>query len=191
MILGYIRVSTREQNTARQRKALREICEDVVVEKISATAEKRPEFTKAIARLNAGDTFVVLDLDRAFRSTIDAILCVEQLKDRGVQFKVLNSPIDTTTEMGELVFTIFAAMAQAERKMIRRLTLEGPEAARARGKLPGRPRKLSDAQIALAKKSIESRIETISGMAGILGVDRKTLSRALQRSAQEIDSSFD
>ncbi|MEL6243920.1 MAG: recombinase family protein [Pseudomonadota bacterium] len=182
MILGYIRVSTREQNVGRQEDALRAVCDDVVMEKLSAVADKRPGFDAALARLERGDTFCVLDLDRAFRSTVDAITVADQLKERGINFRVLNSPIDTTTEFGEVVFTILAALAQAERKTASRRTREGLEAARKRGKHVGRPRKLSAAQVELARRSIGDGNETVTAMAEILGVDRKTLRRALDRS---------
>lgn len=180
MILGYIRVSKRDQNTGRQDKALKDVCDEVVVEKLSAVAAKRPGFDSAIERLQKGDTFVVLDIDRGFRSTVDAITTAEKLHNKGVHLKILNTPIDTTTEWGEMIFTIIAAFAQAERKMTKRRTLEGLAAARERGKRPGRPPKLTRAQVNLARRSIEGKVETISGMAEILGVDRKTLRRALK-----------
>lgn len=84
MRIGYLRVSTEDQNIARQADALRPICDELHVETLSAVAKSRPIFEKVVAGLTAGDTLVVWDLDRAFRNTKDALIHADHLKERGV-----------------------------------------------------------------------------------------------------------
>jgi DNA invertase Pin-like site-specific DNA recombinase len=178
--VGYIRVSTAHQKEDRQLDALRGECDRLVVEKVSA-GKQRPEFTALLDGLVEGDVLVVWDLDRAFRSLSDAVLVAERLKAAGVGFKVANNrAIDTTTAEGELVFGIFAALAQYERKLINRRTAEGRRAAVARGVKLGRKPKLSAEQLRLARRLIDQGDETVASMARSLGVHRSTLGRRLE-----------
>jgi len=139
--IGYARISLAGMKTGRQTDKLREVCDNVFIEQISGAAKSRPIFEKVIASLKAGDTLIVLDLDRAFRSTIDALLTMEKLRARDVNLRVLSLNLDLSTEFGEVVFGILAALAQFERRIISRRTKEGLEAARKRGVVLGRPRK--------------------------------------------------
>ena len=179
--VGYVRVSTRAQIADRQIAALEEICDELYVEYESATARKRPVFDRAIAALKSGDAFVVLDLDRAFRSAIDAILTAEALRERGVHFRLLSHQVDTTTEEGELFYTILAAFAQYERRIISRRTKEGMAAARKRGSRIGRPKAISAARLSKARRLIELENMSISEAAKWIGACRVTLSRHLRR----------
>lgn len=181
MKIGYLRVSTEEQDTGRQEDGLREICDELHVERLSAVAAKRPVFDAVIGKLDAGDSLVVWDLDRAFRSPVDMLLCFENLDGRGVQFQVVTLGVDTATEAGELVATMMAAVARFERRLIGRRTKEGMAAVKRRGKHVGRPKALSAGQVTKAREEIVVGRETISSMARILGVHPITLSRALQR----------
>ena len=183
MKLGYIRVSTRGQDTARQIDALEAHCDELVIEKIGATVEKRPLFDEALGRLKKGDSLVILDLDRAFRSTVEALLTFERLHDRGVEFQIVNQGIETSTDIGKVIYGVLALFAEFELKNTRRRTREGLQAAKRRGKTLGRPKKLSPDQISLARREIDAGHETLSGMAEILGVDRKTLRRNLRNAA--------
>jgi DNA invertase Pin-like site-specific DNA recombinase len=133
--------------------------------------------------LKCGDTLVVWDLDRAFRSTIDALMEVEKLRGRGVEFQIVTLCVDTATPNGELIYTVMAAFAQFERKNLIKRTREGMQAARAKGKHIGRPFKLSERQILRAREHVLSGNSTITGIAYNLGCSRNTLSRALQRMA--------
>lgn len=139
--IGYARVSREYMNEDRQTDRLREICDKIYVEKLSAVAKRRPKFDKALASLERDDTLIVLDLDRAFRSSIDALVTMENLKERGVNLRIMSLNLDLSTEFGEVIFSIFAAFAQFERRMISRRTKEGLAAARKRGVVLGRPRK--------------------------------------------------
>lgn len=139
--VGYARVSRETMKTGRQTDKLHDVCDIVHIEKISGAAKSRPIFDNVVDDLKAGETLIVLDLDRAFRSTIDALLTMENLKARNVNLKVLSLNLDLSTEFGEVVFGILAALAQFERRIISRRTKEGLEAARKRGVRLGRPRK--------------------------------------------------
>jgi DNA invertase Pin-like site-specific DNA recombinase len=141
MKIGYIRVSTEEQNHQRQIDSLESVCDKLFTEYASAASKKRPVFDKALKSLKAGDTLVVHDLDRAFRSTVDALNHAERLKARGIEFRILSLHVDTNTPAGQLVYAIMAAFAEYERKCLSQRTKEGMAAAKKRGKHIGRPRK--------------------------------------------------
>ncbi len=179
--IGYIRVSTRAQTTDRQTKALEAECDALHIEHVSAVADERPVFEAVLTDLKPGDTFVVLDLDRAFRSTIDAMLTADALHQRSVKMRVLSLPIDTTTAEGELFYTMVAAFAGFERRIISRRTKEGLEAARRRGKRLGRPPKLTLPQIKTAYRDLALGHATCREIAKSLGVSRLTLQRGFHR----------
>jgi len=174
MKIGYLRVSTEEQKPDRQLDGLKALCDEVHLEKLSAVHKTRPIYQKVIRKLKRGDTLVVWDLDRAFRSTVDALLEVEKLRQRGVEFQIVTLNVDTATPTGELIYTVMAAFAQFERKNLIKRTKEGMEAARRRGKHIGRPFKLCPKDIALAHREILSGRETYTGMAIKLGCCRDT-----------------
>ncbi|MGJ8530146.1 recombinase family protein [Maritalea sp.] len=179
--IGYIRVSTRAQTTDRQTKALENECDELHIEYVSAVAGERPVFEAVLAGLQSDDTFVVLDLDRAFRSTIDAMLTADALRQRSVKMRVLSLPIDTTTAEGELFYTMVAAFAGFERRIISRRTKEGLQAARLRGQPLGRPPKLNAHQIKTAHQALTAGGTTCRELAQSLGVSRLTLQRGFRR----------
>ena len=146
--LGYLRISTSEQCHDRQIDGLMNICDELYIETLSAVSPSRPVFDDVNSRLTNGDTLVVWDLDRAFRSTIDAIQTAETLRARGIGFQVATLMIDTETPAGEYTYTIMAATAQFERRNLIKRTKEGMEAARRRGVRLGRPPKLLPDQVA-------------------------------------------
>lgn len=177
--IGYIRCSTSEQDIARQVEGLRIHCDQLAVEYVSAGSKKRPIFEATIAALQPGDTLVVWDFDRAFRSCKDAILTADSLRARGVHFRVIGLNIDTATDEGELFYTILAAFAQYERRLISRRTREGMEAARHAGKRIGRPRLLSPETVAEAREWITATGYPVPYIAALLGVSRSTLRREI------------
>lgn len=177
--LGYIRVSTRSQMPDRQIDALRATCDELYIEYVSAVADARPVFDCVIDALAPGDSFVVMDLDRAFRSSIDAILTAEHLRQMGVTFRILSMAIDTSTAEGELYYTMVAGFAQFERRMISRRTKEGLAAARARGVRLGRRPKLSEADVMAAYRQLATM--SCQDVAAVHGVSRLTLQRAFKR----------
>jgi len=187
MKIGYARVSTEEQSLDLQIEALTEAgCDRIVTDQAQSgvkAAETRAGFSEALELLGPGDLLVVWKLDRVGRSIADLIHLLKLFGDRGIEFRSLTDGIDTTTAGGRLVFHIMGALAEFERDLIQERTKAGLRAARKRGKRLGRPPVLSQAQIAHAKTAIETKRETVSGMAEILGVNRSTLQRALSHEA--------
>ena len=145
MKFGYVRVSKDEQNQDLQFDALKtEGCDRFFYEKVSGAAEHRPEFERLREQLRSGDTVVVYDIDRLGRTMVELVLLVDDWNERGIGFKSVSQPlIDTTTEHGEFIFKLFALLAELERKKLIRRTKAGLAAARARGRMGGRPRGLS------------------------------------------------
>ena len=183
--IGYIRVSTDRQQIDRQVMQLEDQCDVLRVEYISAVANERPVFNAVMAELCEGDTFVVVDIDRAFRSAIDAILTAEQLDQRGIRFEILTFPMNTGSDEGAFVYGILALAAQLERKIIRRRTLEGLEAARRRGVRLGRPSHLSHKTISAAYDWMREAALPCRYVAALLGVSRLTLQRGFHRHGLE------
>lgn len=180
MLVGYARVSTQDQNPELQLDALKASgCEKIFVEKASGAQRDRPELKAALDYMRDGDTLVVWKLDRLARSMKQLIETVEGLEDRGVGFRSVTEAIDTTTPGGRLVFHIFGALAEFERSIIRERTRAGLDAARSRGKIGGRPKKLSEADLRAAKAMLLDDEITVVQIAGRLGVSAATLYRYL------------
>lgn len=140
MKIGYARVSTDDQSLGLQLDALLAAgCDKIFQETVSGAKCDRQILTECLAALSPGDILVVWRLDRLGRSLKHLIDLVEQLKDRGVGFTSLTESIDTTSPTGELIFHIFAALAQFERQLIRQRCSAGMQAAMARGQHCGRP----------------------------------------------------
>ncbi len=139
-LFGYARVSTADQNPDLQLDALRAAgCSRIFIDYASGAKTARPELARALDHLRAGDTLIVWKLDRLGRSLPHLVETVKALSDRDVGLRSLQDPIDTTTPGGRLVFHVFAAMAEFERDLIRERTNAGLAAARARGRVGGRP----------------------------------------------------
>ena len=179
--IGYLRISTYDQKLDRQLDGLRDKCDEMHIETLSAVSAKRPVFDRILNSLEEGDSLVVWDLDRAFRSTVDAISVVEKLRARGIQFEIITLTIDTATPSGEFFYTIMAAMAQFERQNLIKRTKEGLEAARRRGVRLGRPPKLTAKQVADASHCISNRLATPLQMAKRFKVSIWTMERALAK----------
>jgi len=145
MLIGYARVSTHEQNLDLQKDALRKAgCEEIYEDKVSGIVSTRPGLKKVKQIFRKGDTLVVWRLDRLGRSLRDLMEWMTYLEEKQVGLKSLQESIDTTTTTGKLVFHIFAALAEFERNLIRERTQAGLAAARARGRLGGRPKSLDE-----------------------------------------------
>lgn len=145
--IGYGRVSTADQNLSSQEDALKVAgCDRVFTDTFTGTKKNRPELTKALDILREGDTLVITRLDRLGRSAKDLLEIVSGLEERRVEFEVIEQSIDTKTPEGKLFFTIISGFAEFEREIMRSRTMDGLAAARARGRLGGRPAKFDAKQ---------------------------------------------
>lgn len=178
--LGYLRVSTQEQRPDRQIDGLESLCDELHIECASAVSPKRPVYDDVMASLQPGDTLVIWDLDRAFRSVVDAVLEVEKLHECGVTLRIVNLQVDTSTPSGMLVYTVMSAFAEFERKVLSQRTKEGLAAARKRGARLGRPPKLTAAHLAQARDGLATG-DTIKQLAARFDVAPWSLRRALRR----------
>lgn len=176
MMIGYMRVSTGEQNLDLQRDALNQAgCERVFDDVCSGRATERPGLGKALDIARDGDTLVVWKLDRIGRSLPHVVGLVGDLAKRGVGLKVLTGDIDTTTSTGRLVFGIFATLAEFERDLIHERTMAGLAAARARGRSGGRPRVMTKQKLKAAMALMADRENAARDVATQLGVSVSTL----------------
>ena len=174
MLVGYMRVSTAEQNLALQRDALTAAgCERLYEDTCSGAVTDRPGLTKALDQLRAGDALVVWKLDRIGRSLGHVVELVAGLQAREIGLKVLTGGIDTTSSTGRLVFGIFATLAEFERDLIRERTMAGLAAARAGA--GGRPRLMTGAKLRTAMAMMADRSNAASDVAGQLGISLSTL----------------
>ena len=139
MKVGYIRVSTIEQNTARQESLMESLgVEKIYIEKISGKDKKRPQLQEMMSFVREGDTLIVESISRFARNTRDLLDLVEQLKKKKVEFVSKKENIDTSTPTGQFMLTVFGAMAQLERDTILERQREGIEEAKKLGKYKGR-----------------------------------------------------
>ena len=178
MKIGYARVSTEEQNLDRQIDILKQIgCDRIYEEKVSGIKKERPELNKMLDQIRTGDVIIISDLTRLSRSVKDLFSIVEQIEGKGANIKsIKESWVDTTTAQGKLMFTIFAGISQFEIDLISQRTIEGLNAARARGKKGGRP-KVNDKDIKLAIKMYNSKNYSTSEIMKATDVSKTTLYR--------------
>lgn len=180
--IGYARVSTDDQNLALQYDALSEAgCARIFEDQgISAVGKVRPGFQAALEALAPGDVFVIWKMDRAFRSLRHALDILEQFEQRGVEFLSLTDQLDTTTPMGKCMYQIRNAFAELERSLISERTKAGMAAARKRGSILGRPRKLTPQQVVVATHMLDADPSlTFTALAKDLNVSARTLGRAV------------
>lgn len=175
-LVGYARVSTRDQHLDRQLAALDGAgCLRVFADKLSGRNVERPELRACLDYLRAGDVLVVSALDRLGRSLADLLAIVDDLRHRGVGFRSLHESIDTTTPGGRLVFHVVGALAEFVRELIVEGTREGLAAARARGQRLGRPPALTPEQVRHARSLLTDPDTSIASIARLLGVSRATI----------------
>jgi DNA invertase Pin-like site-specific DNA recombinase len=181
MLIGYARVSTQDQTLNLQQDALKGAgCDPIFTDTASGASAERPGLEDALSHLRTGDTLVVWRLDRLGRSLQHLIQTVTALDSRGIGFRSVTENIDTTTSGGKLVFHIFGALAEFERDIIKERTQAGLQAARARGRTGGRPkRKASSRKVAMAKALYADRTNSVGEICKILGISRATLYRYL------------
>ncbi|WP_083865257.1 recombinase family protein [Nocardia brevicatena] len=189
MNLGYARVSTTHQDLERQLVALAEhgIPDDRIYadKKTSATID-RPEFTKMLKYAREGDTIVATNLDRLGRNLRECLNVIHDLSERGIGVRTLRDPlpIDTTdtSGMAELSVAMLALFAHMERVFMRERAAHAREVAANQGKQPGRPRKLTPAQLAMARAALRED-QSVAQVAEVFGVSRATFYRYLAEDA--------
>ena len=171
MRIGYARVSTAEQNLDLQLDALKATqCNRIYEEHASGRNAERPELLNCLKALRAGDVLVVWRLDRLGRNLPDLVRIVGELESSKVGLESITEKIETVSSTGKLVFHVFAALAEFERNVIRERTLAGLKAARARGRLGGRPEKLSQKdkqQIRVLLKDPAVRVKDVAKRFGV------------------------
>ncbi len=181
MKLGYARVSTGEQDTQAQQAALAAVgCERVFVEVGSGGRWNRPELHRLLDHLRPGDTLVVWKLDRLSRSLKDLLLLLERIDRAGAAFQSITEAVDTATAAGRMLMQLLGTFAEFERSMLRERTQAGLQAARAAGRVGGRPRALSETQ----EREIAALLaagRTAADTARLVGVSRSTISRLQNR----------
>lgn len=152
MLVGYSRVSTSDQSLNSQIDKLKEYgCEKIFTDVVSGAKSERSGLKEMLEYLRENDTVVVFRLDRLGRGLRDLIDIINTLKSKNIHFKSITENIDTTTPAGQLIFHITGAFAEFERNIIRERTKAGLESARARGRKGGRPTKITEEKIKMAK----------------------------------------
>lgn len=185
MLIGYMRVSKSDgsQSTDLQRDALRQAGVQpahIYEDHASGKSDDRPGLAQCIKALREGDTLIVWKLDRLGRSLQHLVNTVTELEAKQVAFKVLTghgAAIDTATPAGKLVFGIFAALAEFERELIIERTRAGLASARARGRVGGRPNKMTKTKVRLAMASMGKSETQVAALCKELEVSRQTLYR--------------
>lgn len=176
MYLGYARVSTEDQKLDLQKDALKKIgCKEIFTDVISGAKTKREGLDKLLNYARPGDTIVVWKLDRLGRSLQHLIETIKILEVRGIGFRSLQENIDTNTSGGKLIFHVFGALAEFERDLIRERTQAGLKAARARGRVGGRPKAMDEKKIRQAKALMADTENSIADICKTLKIGKTTL----------------
>ncbi|MFI8634196.1 recombinase family protein [Microbacterium sp. NPDC077663] len=188
-IVGYARVSTRDQNPAAQEAELRAAgAGRVFVDHgESSRVSDRPQWIACLDYLRPGDTLVVRALDRVAGSEVMAIELIRDLARRGIRLRSLTEPfldVDTSTPMGEAIVGIMAVLAQLRVSTIRDNTRRGLEHARTQGRVGGRPSVMTDERTAAAVQ-MRGNGDSVAKIGRTLGVGASSVARALDRYYRE------
>jgi len=184
MIIGYARTSKIDQSLDRQLDNLKaQGCERIYQEKITGTKMQRPELKRMMDSLRSGDTLVIESFSRLSRSTKDLLEMVDRLQSMEVNLISLKEQLDTTTATGKLMLTMMSGISQFERDIIAERTAEGLRAARARGRLGGRPRANIKA-VERALKMYDSQKFTIKEIAESTKLSTATINRRVAERKQ-------
>src|SRR3954471_20936786 len=169
MRIGFARGSTADQNPDLQEDALQKAgCEKIFHDVASRAVDSRKGLAEAINYARDGDTLVVWKLDRLGRSFKHLFATVNGLSARKISFQSLHENMDTTTSGGKLIFHVFGALAEFERELIRERTQAGLRAARARGRNGGRPAKMDNRKISMARTILENPNASITDVCDTL-----------------------
>jgi len=178
VLLGYARVSTGDQNPDHQTDALARAGVapgDVYLDHASGAKASRPQLDAVLRNLRDGDVLVVTRLDRLGRSVLHLVQLGAQLRERGVGLRVLEQGIETSTAEGRAMFGMLSVLAEFQRELIAANTRDGLAAARARGRVGGRPASLSPTQAAHARALYDAGQHSVAEIGALLGVARTTV----------------
>ncbi|MDJ0318599.1 recombinase family protein [Arthrobacter antibioticus] len=186
-LVGYARVSTTAQSLDAQTDALEKAgAIKVYSDHASGATMERPGWVDCLAYLQPGNVLLVNDLTRLGRSAADLASIVTLLAEREIGLRSLNEPyLDTSTSHGLMIFQIFSALAEYERNRLRERTLEGLQAAKARGRVGGRPTKMTPDKAATAHQ-MRAKKRTIKDIAALIGVSESTVVRELARERKSL-----
>ena len=181
-MIGYARVSTQDQKLDLQIDALKKAgCKKIFTDVASGSKDERVGLMQCMEYLRPGDCLVVWKIDRLGRSLAHLVSIVEDCGTQGISFKSLNDPgFDTQEPAGKLLFSIMAALAAFERDLISERTKAGLAAAKARGRVGGRPRAMTPKKIERANNLLNQGLK-VSEVAKVIGVGKSTLQAALNR----------
>ena len=182
MKVGYVRVSTVDQNTGRQEVLMKELGVDkIYVDKQSGKNKERPQLQEMLNFVREGDSLVVESISRLARNVKDLLEIVDQLKQKGVVFISKKETIDTSTPAGEFMLTVFGALAQLERSYILERQAEGIALAKAQGKYNGRPRiDVDESRFIEYYKDYQAGYLTGKGICKKLGISLSTFHRRVK-----------
>ena len=186
MKFGYARVSTEDQTTDRQIDALISYgVDEIYEEKITGTLKNRPQLDLLLNKLRKDDLLVIYDLTRLGRNAKQLLSLAEEFSEKGVGLVSLHEHLDTTTPVGQFVFTMLCAIAQLDRDIIIENTKAGLEAARSRGRNGGRP-KLDPKKVSKALKMYKSKEFSIKEITDTTGISKAALYEYLKEEKGKI-----
>lgn len=191
MLIGYARVSTKEQETDLQLDALRRAGVDVIFEEKASSVGRRPQLRVCLNSLKPGDVFVVYKMDRIARSLQDLLALLAEIKAVGASIRSLTEPLDTGSSMGTFMIQILGAVAELERGIIRERSMAGQQAAKERGVHCGRSRVLTvEAEAEVVRLHAAGR-HTLAAIALQFDVSDSVVKRAVYRVYRPRSSSLE
>ena len=189
-IYGYARVSTLEQNLARQLKALeKEGCEKIYYDKMTGTTQERPQLQKMLLELKANDTIIISDLTRFSRSTRDLFALVDQIKEKGAFLKSIKDKwLDLDDNpYSQFLLTVMAGVSQLERDLMIMRQREGIERAKQNGVYQGRPKTFTEnPRLKHALELYLGGSYTVKGVCTATGISEATFYRAWREKKKEV-----
>ena len=185
MLIGYARKSTADQRFDLQIDALKRAgCEQIFTDTASGALDEREGLREALAAAKSGDVLVCWKMDRLSRSLQHLIHTVNELGHRGIGFRSLNENLDTTSPGGKLFFHIIGALCEFELETLRTRTKAGLEAARAQGRVGGRPEKMDPRKVVTARRLLADPSMRVEDVCAAMQVSKSTLYRHLGKDPQ-------
>ena len=177
MLIGYARISSNNQNLDLQIDALKNVgCIKIFYDKVSGISKEKPGLNEALSFLRSSDTLVIWKLDRLGRNLKSLIEMVEYLEKQGINFQSITDGINTSTPAGRFFFHVMGSLSQMERELLIERTKAGLDAAKKRGRIGGRKRKMTDSKLKSARKLLADGIPP-KEVANNLGISIPTLYR--------------